>query len=94
MEEQQLCPSLEAVVIVHHFEPSKIRDPIIAGNLLWYYTRHCFIRGYQYNALNRKTAVAVPVPAYKIRELLPDCDLLAYDPACNWVGGLPGRMQL
>lgn len=93
LEEHRLCPSLVTVVVGHHFEPANVRNDR-AGRNPWYYTRHCYIRGCQYDALNRKAAIAVPVPAYRVRELLPDCDLLDFDPACNWVGGLPGRIQL
>jgi hypothetical protein len=59
----------------------------------WCYPRHCFIKGYQVDALNRKIVTAVPVPAYQVRELEPECDLLDFDPECEWVGGMPGRLH-
>jgi hypothetical protein len=42
------------------------------------------VRGYQTDVLNRNITVAVPVPAHRIRELEPDCDLLDFDPECEW----------
>jgi hypothetical protein len=47
------------------------------------YTRHCFVKGIQIDALGRKMIVAFPVPAHRIRELEPDCDLLDFDPECG-----------
>jgi hypothetical protein len=87
MESNRLCPSLTAIVVGVHFDPTGLPSYLDYDGT-WYFTRHCFIRGYQTDALNRRTVVGVPVPASKILELEPDCDLLDYDPECDWVGGL------
>jgi hypothetical protein len=82
---QKACSSLKAIVVGHNiyddFEPSEI-----------YCTQHCFIRDYETEASETR-AVAIPVHAYRIRELLPDCDLLDYDPLCESLAHLPGRLQ-
>jgi hypothetical protein len=79
------CSSLKAIVVGHDiyddFEPPEI-----------YCAQHCFIRDYEMEA-GETRAVAVPVHAYRIRELLPDCDLLDYDPLCESLAHLPGRLQ-
>ena len=86
MEERRACPSLKAIIVGQWFEAGDAREGV--G-----YPRHCFIRGYQTDLLNRKTAVAVPVPAYRTRELKPECDLLDFDPMGVWVGGTPRRVH-
>ncbi|KAF2833071.1 hypothetical protein CC86DRAFT_399721 [Ophiobolus disseminans] len=92
MDRHKACPDLKAIVIGHHSHVgpgSHLGEEMVE----WFYPRHCFIKGYQIDVLQRRTAVAVPVPAYRIQELEPGCDLLDYDPECEWVGGLPGRFH-
>lgn len=93
LDRHKSCLDLKAIVIGHH---SHVGPGTHLGeqSVEWYYPRHCFIKGYQVDVLSRRTAVAVPVPSYRIRELDPDCDLLDYDPECEWVGGLPGRLHI
>jgi hypothetical protein len=82
---QEACPSLKAIVVGHNvYSDNEWAD--------MYCTQHCFIRDYEIEVWETR-AVAVPVPAYRIRELLPDCDLLDYDTECESLGSLLGRLQ-
>jgi hypothetical protein len=54
---------------------------------------HCFIRGYQTDFLNRRTAIAIPVSGYTLQQNEPESDILDLDPDCDWLGGLPGRFK-
>jgi hypothetical protein len=91
MHRNHACSSLKVLVVGTHFVAGL--DAMMEEDMCLY-PRHCFVKGYQTDVLSRSTTIAVPVPAYRIRELEPDCDLLDYDPECNWVGGLPGRLRL
>jgi hypothetical protein len=88
MEEHGYCSDLKIVVVGSHVDVDK------PGVFLHHiYPRHCFVKGYQTDVLNRSTVVAVPVPAYMVRQLEPDCDLLDYDPGCDWIGGWSTRIR-
>jgi hypothetical protein len=90
LEQKNQCPKLRAVIFGMHWDP-KIPHDLVQGDESLY-SRHCFVKEHQSDASNLRMAVAVPVPAYKIRELEPECDLLDLDPECEWVGGIPGRL--
>jgi hypothetical protein len=85
MFDQRACFSLKAIVMGHNVYPGSV-------NADAYCTRHCFIRDYERNAQKTK-AIAVMVPAYRIHELEPDCDMLDFDPRCESLGSFPGRLQ-
>jgi hypothetical protein len=91
MGKQGACPFLKAIIIGQWFEAND-HNEVRAANQS-YYPRHCFIKGYQTDLLNRKTAVAVPVPAYRNPEVEPECDLLDFDPMGVWVGAMAGRSR-
>jgi hypothetical protein len=87
MHRHHACPALKVLIVGNHY-------PIGLGELdgnVWAYPRHCFIKGYQMDVWNRNTAVAVPVPDYRVRELEPDCDLLDFDPHRDWMEVLSGH---
>lgn len=86
LDDRNLCPKLKALAFGVNWTP---RRPLAANE--YSVPRHCFIKGWQTDALNRRTAIAVPVPTYRLRELDPELDILDFDPECEWVGGLPGR---
>jgi hypothetical protein len=52
--------------------------------------QHCFVKGIQTDVLGRSGAVTVPVPRVMIMHNTLCAELLKYDPACDWVGDLPG----
>jgi hypothetical protein len=93
LHEHNLCQHLKCLVLGHYGHPAG--DLVEGESEIFSVPRHCFIIGYQTDslALGRKTVIAVPVPAYMLRELEPKCDLLDFDPGCDWVGSLPGRFQ-
>jgi hypothetical protein len=91
LEQNKLCSNLKAMIFGTHWIPGEDDEELVSAS--GYYPRHCFVKGYQVDVLHRKTAIAVPVPAYRIRELEPECDLLDFDPECYWVGSIPGRLQ-
>jgi len=93
MDRSGICSRLRGIVFGMYWEPESPYGLPIEWGLEWPYTRHCFVRGYQTDAFNRKATVALPVPPHKIRELEPDCDLLDFDPECDWVGGIAGRLR-
>jgi hypothetical protein len=81
---QKACPSLKAIVVGYNVYPDL--EPGICC------TQHCFIRDYEMEA-GKTWAVAVPVHAARLRDLLPDCHLLDYDPECESLAYLPGRIH-
>jgi hypothetical protein len=87
------CSSLKAIVIGHNVD---IRDEDFEEDPQYeediYCTQHCFVKDYETEA-GETRAVAVPVHESRLRQLLPDCDLLDYDPECESLAYLPGRLQ-
>ena len=91
LEQNNVCSEMRAMIFGMHWAPDRSNDERIGVESC--YPRYCFIKGYRIDALNRKIVTAVPVPAHQIRELEPECNLLDFDPECEWVGGMPGRLH-
>lgn len=75
MDTHSICPNLNALAI-GMFQGSKL----VSESNEYYIPRHCFIKGYQTDVMNRKTTIAVPVPEYKLRQYEPEADILDLDP--------------
>ncbi|KAK1915393.1 hypothetical protein P3342_003203 [Pyrenophora teres f. teres] len=89
LETRNLCPRLNSLAIGVFWEP---RTSL--GNFAFHIPRHCFIKGYQTDALGRTTAVGVPVSVHTLRTYEPESDILDLDPDCEWVGSLPEHFQV
>jgi hypothetical protein len=81
------CPMLNSLAIGMSWQPG--HDELESNE--YHVPRHCFIKGYQTDFLNRRTAIAVPVSAYALQHYEPESDILGFDPGCDWLGGLTGR---
>jgi hypothetical protein len=62
-----LCSKLNALAIGTYWEA---RRQLNADE--WHVPRHCFIRGYQTDFLNRRTAIAISVSTYTLQQYEPD----------------------
>jgi hypothetical protein len=90
LEKHGLCPMLNSLAIGMFWEPnSNVR--LLADE--YHVPRHCFIKGYQIDFMNRRRATAIPVSAYTLQHYEPESDILDFDPDCNWLGGLSGRLR-
>lgn len=87
LHEHNACPKLKGVILGMYCDPEHILYDEDGQAL----RRHCYVKGRQTDVFGREIVVGVPVPAYMIRELEPDCDLLNFDPKGKWSGSLPGR---
>jgi hypothetical protein len=84
IDEHSMYPSLRALVLGVHNTPevlvrtiNRFRRPSHGV------PRHCFIKGTQTDALNRKTAVRILIPAYILPHLGPFSDIFDCEPDCN-----------
>ncbi|KAF2638100.1 hypothetical protein P280DRAFT_432294 [Massarina eburnea CBS 473.64] len=87
MEEQGVCSKLQVVIVgcFNRDENSSVSDFQIP--------RHCFVKRHQCDSFQQIVVVGVPIPAYMIRQLEPECDLLDFDFDCDWVGGWASRIR-
>jgi hypothetical protein len=91
MDHHGICPKLQGIIFGMHWE---LEEPLAdCFNDGWCYTRHCFVKCSQTDPLGRTTPVAVLVPAYRLRELEPECELLDLDPECEWASDWPTRLR-
>lgn len=90
LEKNALCPKLTALVVGMHWD---ILNHAPRDQDYYHVPRHCFIKGRQMDVLGRKTAIAVPVPSYLLRQAQPVSTILDLDPECEWIGGQPGRFH-
>jgi hypothetical protein len=65
----------------------------VSGDMYYYLPQNCFVRGYETDALSRKTAIAVPVSRAVLRASEPYADILDWNPGCNFFGHYPGRFN-
>ena len=85
LEDNALCPVLKGLVFGSHWDADARRRN---HDDEWAYPRYCFIKGWQTNLLGERSATAVPVRESELRDLELSCDLLDFDPQCQWIGGL------
>lgn len=89
MDTHAMCPMLNALVLGMFWDiDTHKREPYF-----YHVPRYCFIKGYQIDVLGRKTAVAVPVPAYALRQAQPISGILDLDSECERVGAQPRRLE-
>jgi hypothetical protein len=94
MDEYHACISLRAIVLGHHLYNYDDDGEYVSGEEIdMQYSRYCFIRGRQTDALGRTKTVAVLVPASIIRKLEPECNLLDFDWDSDYRGSYPGRLR-
>jgi hypothetical protein len=91
MDHHGICPKLQGIIFGMYWELEvPLTDCVNDG---WCYTRHCFVKGYQTDALGRTIPVAVLVPAFRLRELEPECELLDMDPESEWASPTPAHIR-
>ncbi|KAH3918611.1 hypothetical protein HBH56_038810 [Parastagonospora nodorum] len=88
MDAHGACAQLRSIVVGSHFYDN---EEYCGGQHC--YPRHCFVKEYQPDEMGVPKVAAKQVPAYRIRNMEPDCDLFEFDPLADWVGSLPGRLR-
>jgi hypothetical protein len=88
MDAHGACVHLRFIVVGSHYYDT---EKHCGGRQC--YPRHCFVKEYQPDEMGAPKVSAKQVPAYRIRDMEPDCDLFEFDPKADWVGSLPGRLR-
>lgn len=78
MDAHSACVHLRSIVVGGHYYDN---EKYCGGRRC--YPRHCFIKENQPDEMGIPKIVAKQVPAYRIRDMEPDCDLFEFDPRAD-----------
>jgi len=80
MDAHGACMHLRSIVVgSHYFDNEKY----CGGQKC--YPQHCFVKEYLSDETGVLKVAAKQVPAYRIRDMEPDCDLFEFDAKANWM---------